>query len=422
MKSEIISSPFLKKIDNQKGEKQFRAIISFGDIGKRDKFISKYNKLKILGKFTFIPSINVNLSKEQVMKYGRENLIKKIEEDQRLYQSLLDVLEITGLNDFKKSQIPYTGKNVKVGIIDTGIDDSYPFINHNVISHHGNRKRKESIKKGDWQSKISHGTVIASILSNHLRDNNNNFIGIAPNIKLIDFNILTQKNEFFLSSILEIVDLIINENIELDILLISFTTIDPSDGTDILSLTCDSLVDRGIIVISPAGNGGPELNTIGSPGAGKKVITIGALTKELAVSTYSGRGPTIDGRIKPDFCLPGSEIKIPISNELIVNATGTSVAAAIGVGLISLIKEFNPNATYSDIIELIRKSSTDLNYERSSQGCGLVKIPDVFKTLNLFQEKTFPYSFLIKKSLKFSIEIITILIVLYFIFHFFRVV
>ena len=81
MKSEIFYSPFFKKLDNANGEKQFRVIFSFEDIGKRDKFISKYKKLKVLGKFSFIPSIIVNLSKEQIMSYGTESLIKKIEEE-----------------------------------------------------------------------------------------------------------------------------------------------------------------------------------------------------------------------------------------------------------------------------------------------------------------------------------------------------
>ncbi|MHA2131764.1 MAG: S8 family serine peptidase, partial [Promethearchaeota archaeon] len=280
---------------------------------------------------------------------------------------------------------------------------------------------KNSTKKGDLNTKISHGTIIASILCNRLRDDKNNFIGIAPDIELIDFDVVAQKEEFFFSSILEIIDLIINEQVKLDIILISFSTKDPSDGTDILSLVCDTLVEKGIIVTCPAGNNGPELNTIGSPGAAKKVITFGALTKELAVSPYSGRGSTIDGRIKPDFHLPGSEIKIPISEELIVNATGTSIAAAIGTGLISLVKEFNPNVSYSEVLELFKNSSKDLNNEKSSQGNRLVKISEVFKSLNLLQEKTLPYNFLIKRSLKFSVEIVIILIVLFFIFYFSRV-
>ena len=69
MKAEKIYHLFLKEIKNQ-GRKtsdkkeEFRVIISFDDISKRDSFISKNKKLNILNKFDFIPSIITNLDTE----------------------------------------------------------------------------------------------------------------------------------------------------------------------------------------------------------------------------------------------------------------------------------------------------------------------------------------------------------------------
>ncbi|MEM4498137.1 MAG: S8 family serine peptidase, partial [Nitrososphaerota archaeon] len=59
------------------------------------------------------------------------------------------------------------------------------------------------------------------------------------------------------------------------------------------------------IVIS-AGNGGPRMLSIGSPGAAKHAITVGATNAFGDLCKYSSRGPTLDGRFKPDLVAPGS--------------------------------------------------------------------------------------------------------------------
>ena len=248
--------------------------------------------------------------------------------------------------------------------------------------------------------------------------------GIAPNAKLIDFDISNSKEEYYFSNILEVFDLILKEEIRLDILLISLTTLEPSDGIDLLSLACNLLADKNIIIICPAGNFGPESYTIGSPSAAEKVITIGATTKKMTIAYYSGRGPTLDNRLKPDLCLPGSKIEIPLSNELRINFSGTSISAALGTGLIALLKESNPNLSYDDLMKLFQNVSMDLNYENISQGYGTVNIMEIFRRLGYDQQeiKIIPYKDLIKKSLEVSIEIIVVLIIIYLIVNFLNLI
>ncbi|MFX1409609.1 MAG: S8 family serine peptidase [Promethearchaeota archaeon] len=395
-----------------KGE-EIRFIVSFEDISKRETFLSKQKDLKILKKFDFIPSINLYLTSQKVKDLEKNNLIRTIEEDQKLYPCIFDVLEILELNNYRKSHISYTGKNVNIGIIDNGINKRFEAISDIILNEFYLTKRKVQ--------EITHGTIMATIIGNQYRDNEGIFLGIAPNAKIIDFNISNSDNEYYFSSVLEILDLIISQNIEIDIIFIPFTTINSSDGTDILSLACDSLVNKNIIIVCPAGNFGPNDHTIGSPGAAKKVITIGSLTKDLSVSNFSGRGPTLDDRSKPDFCLPGTKILIPLSNELNVKVSGTSVSAAIGVGIIALIKEFNPNTSYSDVLEILKKATIDLDDDKTSQGNGIINIVNLFKNLGLFQEKIIPYNNLIKKSFKITIGFILFFVILYYFVYFFRV-
>ena len=180
-------------------------------------------------------------------------------------------------------------------------------------------------------------------------------------------------------------------------------------------------MDKGILIVCPAGNFGPEPNTIGSPAAAKNVISIGSITKELTISQYSGRGPTIDNRLKPDFCLPGSEIKMPISSDTQIKVTGTSIAAAIGVGLIALIKEYNPKAPFNKIYELFKNSCRDLNLDKFSQGHGMPNITSILKDQNLIHERILPYNNLMKKSIIIAVEFALVFIALFYLFYFFRI-
>ena len=114
---------------------------------------------------------------------------------------------------------------------------------------------------------INHGTLMAALMINKSRDQQNRIIGIAPEAKVIDFDISNSNSEFFISDVLEIFDLIIKKSILIDLLFIPLNSLHPSDGNDILSLACNLLVEKAIIIISPAGNFGPESYTIGTPAA-----------------------------------------------------------------------------------------------------------------------------------------------------------
>ena len=419
MKLKKIYSIFLKLIKQDEKKTldentEYRVIISFENISKRDKFISKNKKLKILKKFDFIPSICTHLLKENILLYEQEDLVKIIEEDQRLFSSILEITEVLGIDRIKNAQIPYTGKNVKVGIIDDGINIAFPSIS-NISKHYQKDKIKPALKE------ITHGTIMASVIVNQFKNEDNHAIGIAPDVTILDFYISNSKKEYYFSNVLEIFDSILNQKIELNVILIPFITIHPSDGLDILSLACDLLVEEGILIVCPSGNYGPNSSTIGSPGAAKKVITFGSLNKDLTISSTSGRGPTLDNRIKPDFCLPGSRLEIPLSNDLQIKITGSSVAAAIGAAILAIVKEFKPDLTYNEIYELLKNSCRDLDLDKNSQGFGLPYILNIFKEQGFYEERVLPYSYLIRKALIFSVEFSLILTVLLLLFTYFRI-
>ena len=422
-----IKSQFLEAFDiKTKTDKdlKYRTIISFQNTIKRENFIAKRKQLIILKSIDFIPSIVVFLNENQIQELQSDDSVIKIEEDQKLYLSMLDVVEIIGLSNYRKSKIPFTGYNVVIGVIDDGINPNFETISNIIINKYKQSEKAPNVNTKNKNEIVSHGTLMATLIGNQFLDDNGKVIGIAPNAKIYDFDISNLREEYHISNILEVFDFILKNGIKLDILLLPLTTLEPSDGNDILSIACNLLVDKGFIIICSAGNFGPESYTIGSPASAEKVITIGSLTKEMTIAYYSGRGPTLDERLKPDLCLPGSKIDIPLSNELRIRFSGTSISAALGAGIIALLKENNPNLSYKDVMKIFQNVSIDMDYENISQGYGTVNIMDIFRRLGYYQQekKIIPYKYLIKKSLEVSIEIIIVLIIIYLIVNFLNLI
>ena len=371
---QILSSIREKEIPDK--DKKFRVIISFETISKRDEFILKYSELEASYQFILVPSLSLVITKEQIENLQDEELIKRIEEDQVLYLSMMDIIESIGLNRYRTLKKHNTGKDVVIGIIDNGVNDEFDTFAGVEIEHY-------AVHEHDKKDKVTHGTLMANIIVNQFLDDKNNTIGIAPDSKIVDFDISNPTNHYYLSDILDVLEFILDEEIKIDILLISFSTLHPSDGNDILSLYCNLLIDKDIIIACPAGNYGPESYTIGSPAAADKVITFGSHTKNNQMSYFSGRGPTLDERIKPDFCLPGSKIEIPLSEEIRPILSGTSVSAAVGVGIIALLKELDPKMSYIRIFANMKRACNNLKYQNVSQGSGTIYIPDVFKKADI---------------------------------------
>lgn len=414
-----IYSPFRKKIEPHPKDQQYRVIISFETLSNREIFIEKNNHLSILSKFDFIPSISVNLEKETIFQYENKKMIKRIEEDQILHLSMLDVLELLDLDEYQNSHIVYDGNKINIGIIDNGINTKFPSISNAKDDSDKYKKRNEHFVS---ENEITHGTIMASIIKNQFRNPEDNIIGIAPKANLIDLKLTASNDEYYFSDVLQIFDKINENQIDIDILLISLTTQESSDGKDILSIACNLYSEKGPIIVCPAGNFGPEAYTIGSPGAAERVITIGALTKEFTIPNFSGRGPTLDNRIKPDLCLLSSDITVPLSNNVQVKVTGTSVAASIGAGIIALIKQSDPQLSYNTVLELMKKSGIDLSLNPNSQGLGTIKISDIFKKLDLFHEELIPYNYLMMRSLKLAIEFFSLFLIVFYLFYFFRLI
>ena len=171
---------------------------------------------------------------------------------------------------------------------------------------------------------------------------------------------------------------------------------------DIYAWETDQFVwnNKDIAIFVAAGNGGD--NGINSPGTAKNVITVGAsenyrpLKGLMAdnidqIPSFSSKGPTVDGRIKPDVVAPGTYIistrsSIPGANYPwgIVDSyyaynTGTSMATPLAAGAGALVRQFYvDNESIVPSAALIKATlingAVDLGLSSSAQGWGRIDI------------------------------------------------
>ena len=102
---------------------------------------------------------------------------------------------------------------------------------------------------------------------------------------------------------------------------------DHEDDSDPLVRGVEALTRFGLCVVAAAGNSGPKPHTISSPGISPYAITVGAHDGSH-VASFSSRGPTPQGLVKPDLVAPGVDI-LSLANDSAgyIRQSGTSMAA-----------------------------------------------------------------------------------------------
>jgi serine protease AprX len=154
---------------------------------------------------------------------------------------------------------------------------------------------------------------------------------------------------------------------------------------------CERAVASGLVVVAAAGNTGFDekevafsssyrQSSITDPGNSESVITVGATHREMphtyGVSYFSSRGPTGDGRAKPDLVAPGERIFSAVPKQLAATLDGTSMAAphVSGAAALLLARHNELIGQPGRIKKILCSTATDLGRVAQYQGSGLLDI------------------------------------------------
>jgi serine protease AprX len=244
-----------------------------------------------------------------------------------------------------------------------------------------------------------HGTHVAGILAGNWPEQD--FVGVCPDLRLLDIRILGDGYEETESSIIGALEFIrwLNGRNRWRVVHGANLSIGMTHdvrnwacGQTPICVACNDLVASGVVVVAAAGNDGWQSFLVGDekryegyaagsildPGNAEAVITVGATHRErphlYGVSFFSSRGPTGDGRMKPDLLAPGEKIDGPLPQQGIGALDGTSMAAphVSGVAALLMARHVEFQGRPAEIKQVLMETAVDLGRERSAQGAGLI--------------------------------------------------
>ncbi len=255
-----------------------------------------------------------------------------------------------------------------------------------------------------------HGTHVAGILGADWRKTDvddmfpasNNVRGLCPDINLYDLRVLDDHGEGDEFNVMAALQFVRSLNAHKDYMVVHGVNLSLSIPHDVANYACgrtpvceecERLVGAGIVVVAAAGNDGYlqymtakgltegyRSISITDPGNADGVITVGSTHRDqphtYGVSYFSSRGPTGDGRAKPDLVAPGEKIEAPVPYRDIKRKDGTSMAAPHVSGAAALIiaRHRELAGQPKRIKEILCRSATDLGRERYFQGAGMLDI------------------------------------------------
>ncbi|RLT36576.1 MAG: hypothetical protein DWI57_14640 [Chloroflexi bacterium] len=357
------------------GGGQVPVIVQFKAGRGREVFVTgsrAISTVNVTQDYSIIPAAAVVVDASQIDALAQLEGVENVWFDEPVH-TMMDVsVPHMGANKVWQ-QLGNRGEGVTVCIIDTGIDSDHPdFAGRIGVT-------KDFSGKGSVEDGNGHGTHVASTVAGTGAASNGKYMGVAPAASLMVAKVLSDTGGGRMSDVMAAVEWAVQNGA--DVLNLSLGSDGNSDGKDALSTMCNAAVDAGKVVVVAAGNAGPGANTVGSPGAAEKPIAVGASTDSDGIANFSSRGPTVDGRVKPDISAPGTKIiaaratgtamGTPLDDNY-TSAQGTSMATPHVAGLCALILKANPRLTPAEVKRILRDTSINLNLDANSQGQGRV--------------------------------------------------
>jgi serine protease AprX len=140
-----------------------------------------------------------------------------------------------------------------------------------------------------------------------------------------------------------------------------------------ISIAANIASRKGIVVVSSAGNeGNGQWHYISAPADADSILTIGAVDGAGAYASFSGTGPSADGRIKPTVVAQGQGtfVSDPYSNT-VFSGNGTSFSCPVIAGLVASLWQAIPSANNMQIINAIVQSASQYSNPDSLLGYGI---------------------------------------------------
>lgn len=247
-------------------------------------------------------------------------------------------------------------KPVTVAVIDSGID-----LNHEDLKNRiSDRGYNFLLGNNDIYDLLGHGTKISGIIA----ATTNNGIGISgvggnSDIRILPLQVSNYKGESYLSDVLDAVEYAIE--LKVDVINLSLGS---NKYSQIENDTLQKAISKGIVVVAAAGNS--EDSSYIYPASYDNVISVGSISSNGEISYFSNLND------KVDIFAPGEGILSTDIDDSYSYNNGTSFAAPIVSGVISVLIANKPSLTVTEISSIIQNTADSMPTQEN------------YKTLNYY--------------------------------------
>lgn len=262
-----------------------------------------------------------------------------------------------------------TGSGVTVGIMDTGVDWQHPALQ---MQYRGYKPDGLSVHEGNWfcttnegyvypYDGYGHGTHVTGTAVGR-QDAAGVGIGVAPGAQWIAVKAFNDGGRAYDSWLHAAFEWLLAP------------AGDPALAPDVVSASWGSaygasetfrpdlqaLRAAGIVPVFSAGNEGPSPGTMDSPGSYPEAIAVGATDDLDQVTSFSSRGPSPWGEIKPEISAPGARIRSSLPGGSYGVADGTSMATPHVSGLVAILLQADPTLSVDDVEAILTSTALPL--------------------------------------------------------------
>ena len=275
------------------------------------------------------------------------------------------------------------GTGITVAVIDSGICYTHPDLGGGFGPSYKVRGGFDFCNNdSDPMDDYGHGTHVAGIIAA-----DGGIKGVAPGASLLAYKALGADGLGWMSKIILSIEAAMDPNGDGSTSdhanVISMSIGGQGEPDDPICLAIKSAVAAGVVVVVAAGNSGPLMGTIMSPGMSPDAITVGAVDGTGLLASSSSRGPTTDLQMKPEISAPGVGVlsTVPYGSAVFSSTTGymrmsgTSMATPHVSGAVALLLQAHPDWSPLQVESALVSGAKQLDNSFWNVGAGEVWIP-----------------------------------------------
>jgi serine protease AprX len=360
--------------------------------------------MSVRERFRVVDAVALTATKEQVRELADQGVVDRVEQDLPVRaadtptharndsaqasfgvtEARLDAPNLDG--DVDGDPSTYSSADLVAAVIDSGIDSAHLDLDGGKVlafKDFVNDPDPTDANDPAPYDDDGHGTHVAATIAGS-GEADPRYRGVAPGAALVGVKVLDSQGDGFTSDVVAGIQWVVahKDDYGIEAINLSLGTEGCGDGFGADSQAVNEAHAAGLVVAVAAGNDGPATCTIGSPGDAKDALTVGAMAdlgaNGFKQADFSGRGPTADGRIKPDISAPGVGITSAAAGTAggYVSMNGTSMATPFVTGVALLMLDANPALLNDDLKEDIRSTAIDWGRGGNSAASG-TSGPDV---------------------------------------------